>query len=118
MFAKLKNVYGILDFYHAAQNVYKGAKAKFDGRTIKCKEWFEEVRKKLRLGNAAEIIQEIKKWLKIEEINRILNNGNLSDEVVRCVVSILILLVTSTIDLFIEKQQFDTMWKVLYSLPY
>jgi len=34
LFAKLKNVDGILDFYHAAQNVYKGAKAKFDGRTI------------------------------------------------------------------------------------
>ncbi|ETR69568.1 MAG: hypothetical protein OMM_09484 [Candidatus Magnetoglobus multicellularis str. Araruama] len=84
-----KKVYGILDFYHAAQNVYKGAKAKFDGRTIKCKEWFEEVRKKLRLGNAAEIIQEIKKWLKIEEINRILNNGNLSDEVVRILTNVI-----------------------------
>jgi hypothetical protein len=41
LFAKLKNVDGILDFYHAAQNVYKGANAKFDGRTIDCKEWFK-----------------------------------------------------------------------------
>ena len=31
---------GILDFYHAAQNLWKGAKAGFDGRTSTAKQWF------------------------------------------------------------------------------
>jgi len=78
LFAGLKNVYGILDFYHAAQNLYKGAKAKHDGRTKKCQEWFEKARKKLRLGKAKNILKEITQWLKkdefTDEVVRILSN--------------------------------------------
>jgi len=33
-------VTAILDFYHAAQNRYKGASAWLDGRTRACQQWF------------------------------------------------------------------------------
>ncbi len=34
---------GILDFYHAAQNIWKGAKSWYDGRTKKAQEWFASI---------------------------------------------------------------------------
>ena len=46
---RLSNVaHGILDFYHAAQNICKASKAYFDGRTKKSKAWFTKVRKELK----------------------------------------------------------------------
>jgi len=61
-----KNIYsksaqGILDFYHAAQNLWKGAKAMFDGRTKNAREWFEKARHNLRAGNSTKVLDEIKK---------------------------------------------------------
>ncbi|ETR67769.1 MAG: hypothetical protein OMM_11238 [Candidatus Magnetoglobus multicellularis str. Araruama] len=42
----LSNIaHGILDFYHAAQNVCKASKAWFDGRTKKARTWFKKARK-------------------------------------------------------------------------
>lgn len=60
-----KNIYskcaqGILDFYHAAQNLWKGAKAMFDGRTKKAREWFKKARHNLRTGNSEKVLDEIK----------------------------------------------------------
>lgn len=51
-----KNIYskcarGISDFYHAAQNLRKGAKAMSDGRTKNARERFEKARHNLRTGN-------------------------------------------------------------------
>ena len=51
---------GILDFYHAAQNLWKGARAWLDGRTKKAYEWFYSARHRLRLGKGKEIMDEIK----------------------------------------------------------
>jgi hypothetical protein len=41
----------ILDFYPAAQNLYKGAAAWLDGRTRACQQWFAGLRHRLRHGH-------------------------------------------------------------------
>jgi hypothetical protein len=41
---------GVLDFYHAAQHLWKGAAAWFDGRTTQARRWFEAARHRLRHG--------------------------------------------------------------------
>jgi len=60
--------HGILDFYHAAQNVWKGARAWFDGRTKKARQWFASARRRLRLGKAKEVLDEIKGGLRTEDL--------------------------------------------------
>lgn len=42
---------GILDCYHAAQNVWKGAAAWLDGRTTQARRWFGWARHRLRHGD-------------------------------------------------------------------
>jgi len=54
---------GILDFYHAAQNVWKGAKNWLDGRTNKAREWFDKARHRLRHGNATKVIDDFQEGL-------------------------------------------------------
>jgi len=49
----------ILDFYHAAQNLYKGAKAWLDGRTCACQQWFIDVRHRLRHGHQQQVLAEL-----------------------------------------------------------
>ena len=41
---------GILDFYHAAQSLWKGAAAWLDGRTTQARRWFGWARHRLRHG--------------------------------------------------------------------
>ena len=43
---------GILDFYHAAQHLWKGAAAWLDGRTTQARRWFGWARHRLRHGHA------------------------------------------------------------------
>jgi len=52
--------HGVLDFYHAVQNVWKGAEAWLDGRTGRAREWFDLARHKIREGKAVEIIKKLK----------------------------------------------------------
>lgn len=54
---------GILDFYHAAQNIWKGAKNWLDGRTNKAREWFDKARHRLRHGNAGKVIDDFQEGL-------------------------------------------------------
>jgi hypothetical protein len=42
---------GILDFYHAAQNLWKSAAAWLDGRTTQARRWFPWARHRLRHGH-------------------------------------------------------------------
>ena len=63
---------GILDFYHAAQNIWKAARIWLDGRTKKARQWFTLVRRLLRHGQPYQVINEITKPLREEE--------NLSDD--------------------------------------
>lgn len=50
---------GILDFYHAAQNLWKAAAAALDGRTTKARKWFELVRHQLRHGQSEQVISQL-----------------------------------------------------------
>ena len=50
---------GILDFYHAAQNLWKAAAAALDGRTIKARQWFKSVRHQLRHGESEQVIAQL-----------------------------------------------------------
>lgn len=54
---------GILDFYHAAQNLWKGARAWLDGRTTTAREWFASARHRLRTGHAQEVVDDMKAGL-------------------------------------------------------
>lgn len=51
---------GVLDFYHAAQNVWSGVKVWLDGRTTHCQEWFADARHRLRHGQANDVLDDIK----------------------------------------------------------
>ena len=52
-------VTAILDFYHAAQNLYKGASAWLDGRTRACQQWFADLRHRLRHGHEQHVLAEL-----------------------------------------------------------
>ena len=63
-----KYAQGILDFYHAAQNIWKGARAWLDGRTKKAYQWFYSARHRLRIGKGKEIVDEIKESVTSQDI--------------------------------------------------
>ena len=50
---------GILDFYHAAQNLWKGAAAWLDGRTKEARAWFISARHRLRHSEADGVLADI-----------------------------------------------------------
>lgn len=56
-------VCGILDFYHAAQNLWKAASAFLDGRTQRARQWFGYLRHLLRHREPCEVLREISKPL-------------------------------------------------------
>ncbi len=51
---------GVLDFYHAVQNVWSGVKVWLDGRTTHCQEWFTDARHRLRHGQTDDVLDDIK----------------------------------------------------------
>lgn len=57
---------GILDFYHAAQNLWKGARAWLDGRTRQAHQWFASARRRLRRGDANQVLEDIAAALALE----------------------------------------------------
>lgn len=57
---------GILDFYHAAQNLWKGAKAWLDGRTQRSRTWFTRTRRQLRRGQVHKVLADIEAALALE----------------------------------------------------
>jgi len=60
---------GILDFYHAAQNLWKGAKAWLDGRTKQSRQWFVDMRHKLRHGKSDQVLATIKSLLDLTDLS-------------------------------------------------
>lgn len=50
---------GILDFYHAAQNLWKGASAWKDGRSRSARIWFQQARRTLKLGRSDLILSQL-----------------------------------------------------------
>ena len=61
-----QHAHGILDFYHAAQNLWKGARAWLDGRTKHSRQWFAQARHKLRRGKANEVLADLQAALALD----------------------------------------------------
>jgi hypothetical protein len=59
---------GILDFYHAAQNVWKGAKIWLDGHTSRSRQWFVQARHRLRQGKANEVLADLQAALTLNDL--------------------------------------------------
>ena len=57
---------GILDFYHAVQNLWKGAAAWLDGRTSRAHKWFGWARHRLRHGNPDGVLADLAEALEVE----------------------------------------------------
>ena len=57
---------GILDFYHAAQNLWKGSKAWLDGRTQRARDWFTQARRLLRRGKVNKVMADLEAALVLE----------------------------------------------------
>ncbi|ETW92285.1 MAG: hypothetical protein ETSY1_44330 [Candidatus Entotheonella factor] len=59
---------GILDFYHAAQNLWKGAAAWLDGRTKQARQWFGCARHWLRHGHLDSVLGDLSEALEVETL--------------------------------------------------
>lgn len=59
---------GILDFYHAAQNLWKGAAAWLDGRTQEARAWFVTARHRLRHGEADGVLDDLADALALDDL--------------------------------------------------
>ena len=57
---------GILDFYHAAQSLWKGAAAWLDGRTTQARQWFGWARHRLRHGQPDGVFADLVEALEVE----------------------------------------------------
>jgi hypothetical protein len=57
---------GILDFYHAAQNLWKSAAAWLDGRTTQARRWFGWARHRLRYGQPDGVLADLAEALEVE----------------------------------------------------
>jgi len=57
---------GILDFYHAAQQLWKGAAAWLDGRTTQARRWFVWARHRLRHGMPDGVLADLADALDVE----------------------------------------------------
>jgi hypothetical protein len=57
---------GILDFYHAAQNLWKGAKSWLDGRTQQARHWFTTARRRLRQSQVKDVLADLQAALELE----------------------------------------------------
>lgn len=57
---------GILDFYHAAQNLWKSAAAWLDGRTSQARRWFGWARHRLRHGHPDGVLGDLAEAVELE----------------------------------------------------
>ena len=57
---------GILDFYHAVQQLWKGAAAWLDGRTSQARRWFHWARHGLRHGHHRRVLANLADALDVE----------------------------------------------------
>jgi hypothetical protein len=57
---------GVLDFYHAVQQLWKSAAAWLDGRTTQARRWFGWARHRLRHGNPAGVLADLADALEVE----------------------------------------------------
>jgi hypothetical protein len=57
---------GVLDFYHAVQQLWKSAAAWLDGRTTQARRWFGWARHRLRHGNPEGVLADLADALEVE----------------------------------------------------
>ncbi|HEY5868576.1 MAG TPA: ISKra4 family transposase [Candidatus Tectomicrobia bacterium] len=57
---------GVLDFYHAVQQLWKSAAAWLDGRTTQARRWFGWARHRLRHGNPDGVLADLADALEVE----------------------------------------------------
>jgi hypothetical protein len=57
---------GVLDFYHAVQNLWKSAAAWLDGRTTQARRWFGWARHRLRHGHPDGVLGDLVEALDVE----------------------------------------------------
>lgn len=50
---------GVLDFYHASQNLWRGVKDWLDGRTKRARLWFDDARHRLRHGEESTVLDDV-----------------------------------------------------------
>ncbi len=60
--------HGVLDFYHAAQNLWRGAKAWLGGRSQQARNWFQTLRHRLRRGQSAAVLDELQTVLDLPDL--------------------------------------------------
>lgn len=63
-----KYAIGILDFYHASQNLWKGIQKWLDGRTQRAKRWFEWGRPLMKLGKIRGILENLAMVLLLDKL--------------------------------------------------
>ena len=61
-----RHAMGVLDFYHAAQNLWKAAAAWLDGRTTQARQWFAWARHRLRHGKPDGVLADLADALDVE----------------------------------------------------
>lgn len=59
---------GVLDFYHAAQNIWKAAATCLDGATEEAKAWFGQARHMLRHEGSEKVLRDIRKAMHIKDL--------------------------------------------------
>jgi hypothetical protein len=57
---------GILEFYHASQDLWKAAAAWLDGRATQARRWFGWARHRLRHGNPDGVLADLAETLEEE----------------------------------------------------
>ena len=60
--------HGVLDFYHAAQNLPRGAKAWLGGRSRQARQWFHTLRHRLRHGQSETVLAELQTVLDLPDL--------------------------------------------------
>jgi len=60
--------YGVLDFYHASQNLWRGVKVWLDGRTRQARAWFDDARHRLRHGDENAVLEDIAAALNLPDL--------------------------------------------------
>lgn len=66
---------GILDFYHAAQNLWKGITPWLDGRSRRAHTWFQSARRSLKNGHAALVLTQIHDTLQQPDLSDAARNS-------------------------------------------
>jgi len=63
-----EHAHGVLDFYHAAQNLWRGATAWLGGRSRLTHQWFQTMRHRLRHGQSNAVLDELQTVLALPDL--------------------------------------------------